>query len=872
MRGATPGPQRLPGAWAKIDQDEEGLPVRWRTLEDHSLDVAAVFRNLLEVPVLDARLARLGGLADLTLPQRDRLATLAGLHDVGKANHGFQNKGYRATVIAGHLGEILAILDNGDDPIARELIEGLALVTLADWCETGEEGLIEALYALWSHHGRPIQPPAVFPRKLWRRTEAYDPVATVRSCVASIRRAFPEAEEGERLPSTAPFVHAFLGLLTLADWIGSDERFFPLYPLDQEGAGEEEAHVDAAGVALRRIGLLPSDNEHRENLWVLDQAKFREIFGFRPNAIQLKALDEPLPGAEGSLRVLEAETGSGKTEMALAWFLRLYRAGLVDGLYFGLPTRAAAVQIHARVQRFAEASFGPEAPPVILAVPGYTKSEDADGTGIRSDGWRYAERGTEQDRSWAAEHPKRYLAGQLVVGTVDQILLSGLQVKHSHMRAAALLRHLLVVDEVHASDTYMARILEGVLQRHDAAGGHSLLLSATLGEAVRSRMLAPGQYAACASAETAMAQPYPALWAAERGNMPSALTSEGQDKVIEATLEPALTRPEEIARQALAAAAGGARVGILRNTVAEAVETQRALEAADPAAPLLECGGVHAPHHGRFGREDRIALDGALEKQLKREEPVIVVATQTIEQSLDIDFDLLVTDLCPVDVLVQRVGRLHRHERKRPAGFETAQVRVLVPDGPLEEYLRADGSARGSGGLGTVYYDLLALEGTRRLIAEHSTIRLPADSRQAIERVLHPERIRTLAESMGGKWMTHWSRVWGQNAAQENTANLNLVDWWLPLSRTRYTEPGEEVRTRLGVDSRRVLLPRGTKGIFASNLSEVAIPGWMAGGLCDEPEVYVEEAPDGGLIITADSCRYRYDRFGLQYYEEEASD
>ncbi|MDB4914145.1 MAG: CRISPR-associated helicase/endonuclease Cas3, partial [Gemmatimonadetes bacterium] len=185
---------------------------------------------------------------------------------------------------------------------------------------------------------------------------------------------------------------------------------------------------------------------------------------------------------ESSITILESETGSGKTEAALARFVTLFSAGKVDGLYFALPTRTAATQMHKRVFDATAMAFT-EPPPVILAVPGYLRVDDTEGRRhelARFDVlWPDAERF--RYRGWAAEGPKRYLAGCIVVGTVDQVLLSSLRVGHAHMRATSLMRMLLVVDEVHASDAYMTRILEDVLARHRRAGGHALLLSATLG-------------------------------------------------------------------------------------------------------------------------------------------------------------------------------------------------------------------------------------------------------------------------------------------------------------------------------------------------------------------------------------------------------
>lgn len=851
--------------WAKLTSDGQGKVTGFRSLRDHCLDVASVTRVLLEEPILRSRLARLAGVEGLNSDQRQRLAVLAGLHDLGKANLGFQNKGLGRSPQAGHLGEVLAVLKEAEPEKAQELIRAAELSTLLGWIDGGERALCEFLYVLFSHHGRLVSIPDEFPRRLWCPSDGYDPINAVSDCAQALQAAFPSSTDTPPLPSQPPFLHAFLGLLTLADWLGSDERFFPLMSIEQGTSELGKTQRDASvRSALQRTGLESgSGTLGGSEDQGLDAEGFTRIFGFAPNPVQAHALSRSLPGPDGSLLALEAETGSGKTEMALAWFLRLYRAGKVSGLFFALPTRAAAVQIHARVQRFLE-SAGDIAAEPILAVPGYTPPAGPVSAGILSDGRRYEDRGTESESSWASEHPKRFMAGRVVVGTVDQVLLSGLQVRHAHMRASALLRHLLVVDEVHASDPYMESILEAVLHRHRAAGGHALLLSATLGEAARCRFLNPRTQAQGESFEAAVSRPYPALWCDQPQVEATSLPVQGQGKEVSITTAEAMTDPASVARMAVAAAEQGARVGILRNTVKGAVATQQALEAIAPEEALFTCGGVAAPHHSRYAREDRIQLDRALEVRLQREGPLIVAATQTIEQSLDIDFDLLIADLCPIDVLLQRLGRLHRHRRSRPADYESPQAVVLTPEPGLGSFLGSNGEARGPLGLGLVYPDLVVLERTREVLEERSTVRIPADSRELIERVLHPDRLRELADVRGDTWFQHWSYMWGVRMSQKGTAELGILDWSLPPTRSRFAEPGEEVRTRLGTDSRRLVLPTGASGVFGTSISEVTVPGWMAQGLASEPAVGVEKDAMGSLIIKADQRLYRYDRLGLR--------
>ena len=209
--------------------------------------------------------------------------------------------------------------------------------------------------------------------------------------------------------------------------------------------------------------------------------------------------------------ILEAETGSGKTEAALWRYAQLFEAGRVDGLYFAVPTRAAAVQLHGRVAAASRRLFGEADPQAILAVPGYLRAGSTEGTPlphwkVRWDDEKDTDEGTLVAR-WAAENSKRYLAAQIAVGTVDQAMLGALMVKHAHMRTAALSRSLLVIDEVHASDRFMTAIQKRLLEAHLAVGGYAMLMSATLGSTARAAWLRQQE----PSFEEAVATPYPAV-------------------------------------------------------------------------------------------------------------------------------------------------------------------------------------------------------------------------------------------------------------------------------------------------------------------------------------------------------------------------
>jgi CRISPR-associated endonuclease/helicase Cas3 len=242
-------------------------------------------------------------------------------------------------------------------------------------------------------------------------------------------------------------------------------------------------------------------------------------------------------GEATRLLLIESDTGSGKTEAALAWWMRLYAEGKVDGLYFALPTRVAARELYTRVLQAVERAFEPDQRPrpVLLAAPGYVR---IDGEPVLPDPsgalWDDDTARKWRERLWSAERPKRFLAAPVAVGTIDQALLSVLQVKHSLMRSVCLDRHLLVVDEVHASDPYMRELLKGLLRGHLARGGWALLLSATLGETAAAAFFGREPVPLAA----AMARPYPLISARNRiWPMPPA-----RERTVAAELAPSWTR------------------------------------------------------------------------------------------------------------------------------------------------------------------------------------------------------------------------------------------------------------------------------------------------------------------------------------------
>ena len=450
--------------------------------------------------------------------------------------------------------------------------------------------------------------------------------------------------------------------------------------------------------------------------------------------------------------------------------------------------------------------------------------------------------------------------------------------KWAHFRAASLSRSLLVVDEVHASDAYMTELLRGVLQGHLALGGHAMLMSATLGAAARSKFAVRDARSSPPPPTAAESIPYPALTlvSADGGPETHRIATSEPGKSVSMSAEPILGDPDAIARIAATAARDGAKVLVIRNTVASAQAVFDALLTQVGRDVVFTVAEGPALHHSRFAAEDRHLLDDAVERVIgtspRSPGGVAVIGTQTLEQSLDIDADLLVTDICPVDVLLQRIGRLHRHQRtNRSARFRAPRCRVLVPEAGLETGLGGSLLRHGLGlsDGGGIYESLVTLEATRRLIADHATWTIPAMNRMLVERATHPDLLCKLAEALGEAWVLHERRVSGRRAAEGGVARIQALTRNEPFDENLvFPDLDERVRTRLGEDGPRIVLAEPVTGPFGECVRTFNLPAHLfRGGLPTKEQIAAaraEPGPENGLLLQVGEHVLTYDRTGVR--------
>lgn len=259
-------------------------------------------------------------------------------------------------------------------------------------------------------------------------------------------------------------------------------------------------------------------------------------------------------------------------------------------------------------------------------------------------------------------------------------------------------------------------------------------------------------------------------------------------------------------------------------------------------------------------------MDAEVSSRLGKVSPggaLLLIGTQTLEQSLDIDADWLVTDLSPIDVLLQRIGRLHRHDRPRPAGFENARALVRIPpDGDLARYLKG-GELKGPAGLGTVYRDGRVLQRTLDVLRDRPEIVIPDDNRWLVEQCTHPTALKQVDEP----WLHHGSWLTGPYLEQVRQAETSTLDD-APFGELHYPAAEEHVRTRLGGEALEIPLAHPMSSPFGNLISRLMIPDHMKPrGVAHWPERIDKDKVqnfDEGFRFELCGNRYRYTRVGLE--------
>lgn len=819
----------------------------------HLLDTAAVFLVLWD-ELVGARMRQRVGEA-LGLGAGDTRAVLsfwAGLHDLGKITPPFQAQVPEAFgAVKGEPGYEFAPGADRLRAFRHEMGTHWALAQLfAEIGYPGDESSSRSLrravshqvaQLLGGHHGRYGQ--AITPKRLAVASAYQEGLGEEgwaeqrRAHLLEVRR-ITGADAVPRHCLSAELAVVVTGLVVVADWLASQtEAIEPMIPgADWRGTpGELDTHWQLTAKAA--IGRVRDAQLGRTRF---AGRTFREMFPFEPNALQAD-LVEVLPGLVGQgggLVLVTAPTGDGKTEAALYAATVLGRAADARGLYFALPTMATANAMYPRVAEFAGRALGGERALTLLHSmawlnPAYAERDHADGEAGGGD--VSAEHVTATEAGTWLRGPKRGLLAPLGTGTIDQALTGVLPVTYNMLRLYGLAEKVFVVDEAHAYGPWMHKLLTRLLEWLGALQAPVVLLSATLTGRTAGSLVDAYRRGAGFSEPSTVEPTYPGWLYADAAtgqvSAPRAARSE-RARTLEVTVRQVAwdtdddpqSRPRPAGRrqalrdvlQPLSLQGGTALVCC--TTVAEAQQTYRDLCAAFPDLAAAESGLrlLHSRYPAATRQQITEACEQAFGKPSSSEDVArpraasILVATQVVEQSLDLDFDLVISDLAPLAQLLQRAGRGRRHRRGvrgRPAWAAAEDRPSLIV---LEPVVEGRAAPRSWGAV----YDAGLLRRTAHLLRTlpDNRVAVPGDVQHLVDHVYAEDFVDGLDAAVRREIQGLDADRRAEEMAEEHLAAMVEVcspaDVAGDLNRLSRRENGiteELITTRLGADSGRVL-------------------------------------------------------------------
>lgn len=795
--------------WAKTNQRVESAP-EWRPaykpVGHHLLDVAAAAaRYLAHDP---ARLCREAAMAGFAPARHALLCTvLAALHDLGKISPGFQAQvpQYWPARVLGPMPEQGRLLSHWEATAV--------LLTQTDIRATLEPHLPgfalggQMIAAVAGHHGRA-------PRSEFLSAGAFHRQAIGDPCLAIARELceeivallLPAPIPEPDAPQTEAFSFCLNGLITLADWVGSDSGAFPFEDPAMPLVDYWPLVMARADAALLSKGLVPARPVAAPRLSDLSPRA-----GGKPRPMQ-KSAGELAVGHRPHLILIEDGTGSGKTEAALLLAAKMMAAGLGEGVYVALPTMATANAMHGRLDTamgglFDETDGRPAS--LVLAHGKARLTMALDGLAAGGDdGGGQEETVSQRFNAWIGDSRKKAFFADAGAGTIDQAFLGILPKKHLTLRQYALAGRILIIDEAHACDAYMGEELKTLVKMQARLGGSVVILSATLGQRMRralivafargrgmkKRHLAPIEGRILSDA-------YPLLTFYAGGETIEEIPVEPLASLSRRVAVDRLPDREASIALALEAAGRGACVAIICNAVDSAMAVHAGLATAGQPPDRLTL------FHARFAVGDRMVIE---EKVLRRFGPEsgpemragqILVATQVVEQSLDLDFDVMISDLAPIDLMIQRAGRLWRHRREERS-VPSPVLHVVSPEPSMA--ITADW-LKDTLGPAAYTYDLPGVVWrTARDLFARGRLETPDDLRPLVEAAYRQE-----ADDLpDGLATAHFASL-GRGLAGQFQGQHNTIDPRNGYAGMREVSADEDIGTRLGEKS--VTLRLGTR-------------------------------------------------------------
>ncbi len=784
-----------------VRSDTEGQG-GYKPVLHHLMDVAAVALRWQQLN--PSRLKREAALLNADPESLSRTtAFLAGIHDLGKFSRGFQAK-VPALWPAQVLGLRGEEADRGHwrntgillraEPIAKEFISLFPSIPYSDY-------IAPIIAAIAGHHGRPPEgqdevnaDPGKAQRDRQIGAECVDAARDAFCILRNLINPSPLSSL-KKQKQAAQWSWRLSGLVTLADWIGSDTCHFPFEPVNTRLEDYWDWALAQAEKALLGKGLLPQTSESRPNY-----ACFAPRAAARPRPMQKLAEEAPLTdGAQ--LFIIEDTTGAGKTEAAIMLAARMMAAGKGEGLYFALPTMATANAMYERLAETYKALFAPVATPSLVLAHGQSNLSEA----FRAIINRAAmDNGSDDEATasafcaeWIADDRRKAFYADVGAGTIDQAFLSVLPKRHLTLRQYGLAGRILIVDEAHCFDAYMGEELSALLELHAQNGGSAIVLSATLSLEQRRAMTEAfaeglGLRDPDDLSDQLCSEAYPLLTSVAIGDAQEC--EPGFDSALRrnVTVERLPDRTTAETR-ALSAAKEGVAVLVICNAVDEAIAVYESL-----AGQVDHPDHIHL-FHARFAQDDRQAIEKDVLCRFGRDAKAtdraghILVATQVVEQSLDLDFDLIISDLAPVDLIIQRAGRMWRHLDKRPPESRPVEgPRMLVVSPDPDQVEDKDWLEPVLDKAAFVYQCAGVMWRSAKVLFDAGRIDTPASFRPLIECVYANEDVPPALEEK------QWEDV-GTESGERSLGQFNVVNLQDGYSSLPSNLSGtEDIGTRLG--------------------------------------------------------------------------
>ena len=757
------------GAWPGKEIDGDYHPALW-----HMLDVGAVADRLIgKRPVT--------GFASWD----QAIVMLIVLHDLGKFSESFRDQITGAAARAEYHSQLSFVLLQRHDSLLAALVGG----------SPGARRSLCAAVA--GHHGGPpeLDDGRGILERRWMTAIGEQAVETAADVIASVGTLFPDAAlEGLSGGDAKALSWKVSGLTIQADWIGSNTEWFGCQPADIPVASY---WADARSRAEHAVAVAGLHNaEPRADGAILPKEAL-------PRPMQQEVSRVALP--EGPVLVIvEDATGSGKTEAALMLASRMMEAGKGDGLFLALPTMATSNAMLTRVERVAGDLFAGR--PSLGLSHGRARQNPQFQRILGKDGSDPGEPVT--CGQWLADDRRRILLADIGVGTVDQALMAVLPTRFSTLRLWALSNRILIVDEAHSYDPFMEEELRSLLRFHAMLGGSAIVMTATLPRKMRDGYAEAFQRGLGMRPSRIEGDAYPQL----------SIVHGRQVETRAPAAVPETCRKIEVERVDAAAAMERIQEGVnrgaacvwIRNAVDDAIAAVQALDSRGISADLL---------HARFMVADRLSKEEALQARFGRDgtgsRGGMLVATQVVEASLDLDFDVMISDLAPIGSLIQRAGRLWRHMDLRPTDSRPATGPVLHIVSPDPESVEDGQWLHRVLDAGAWVYPQSDLWRTARAVFRAGAILAPDALRDLIEAVHGPdpdevpEALRRAEQDSLGKLMVE--RQMARNQLLATHCDGQLMDY---LATAQKVYDDERLATRLGVPQVTLRLARaGAAGL-----------------------------------------------------------